>query len=144
MKTTIFTLIMVIVVSSTGFCDVSVHDFELVPRKEVYRMGEPIQAILFARTIEYGARINLNPFDIFSVYIYPIGRPGNIIAQKSIQASAFPEILLPGRRVVRDVLDITDGRTLRPGTFILVFIASYHHGGLPFSLETQFSVGRSR
>ena len=135
---------MAIAVSSVGFCDVTVHDFELAPSKEVYRMGEPIHAILFAKTIEYGARVNLYSLDLFSVHIYPIGHPGNIIVQKSFGASAFPEILLPGRRVVRAVLDITDGRTLRPGTFILVFTASYHHGGLPFSLETQFSVGRNR
>ncbi len=145
MKIITMALTLLITFSRMGFCDVTVENFELLPSKGFYQSNEPIDAILFVRTPDRDSeRVDLDPYDIFYVYIYRLGAPEIIIAQKNIDISEFPERVLPGKTVLLAVPQIVDSLLVLPGTYILGFHASYHHGGLPYNIETRIFVAGVR
>ena len=137
----IATMIGLIMFSGIAAADITVQNFEVVASKAVYKVGEPVDALIFASTDEYLSYIDFGIYDIFSVSISRLTENGGtLVATKGMSADSFKQPIFWNRSLVNYVPDIADGATLPPGTYVMQFFASYHHGGTPFKLITNFVV----
>ena len=135
-----------LVLTGASFADVNLDQMEVVSSSRLYFNGEPVDAILYATnngSDETAETLDFGKFNRFSFEIYRLGDNGaDFVAGKNVSPSAFPGHISRGRTVVTHALDITNGRPLSEGTYLLKFVASYA-GGEPFVITTNFRVYQS-
>ncbi len=125
------------------FAEVTPENLEISPSSPLYFKGELVDAVIYAKNDAFGGspdQLNFGPYRKLEVDIYKLTADGSeIVASKPLQISQFTQLIPSGKSVAAYVLDVTNSEQLEPGTYTLVFTASYP-GGKPYTSASTFRI----